>query len=316
MSTAYTIVGDPHARNENLDQIEELFMLIEKLGNDTIILGDLLHNKEVVSGKCLNTYIRCMKASNLKFHVLVGNHDYFSTECTDHSLQSLKELPNVTVVDKPCIVENMLLLPYYHDLNLFRVVAHYAQDQDVDTLIMHQGVNKCDYGNGFIAENEIELEELAHFKRVISGHFHKYQERGNLIYIGTPFSQSFGESNQIKYVGAFTNQANHFEVIPTDFPKHMTYEVDCDEQQMLLFTPNDKDYNRVILKGSRHNINKFNRVFYPTVRFIEQPTLEIAASPVKESDAPETQFKNWAKEIKKLDQQTIDLGLKIIKDIQ
>lgn len=312
----YLVVGDPHAKPDNLDKIEELFLLIEKSGKDAIILGDLLHNKEVVSGKCLNTYIRYMKGSDRKFIVLVGNHDFFSTDCTDHSLQPLKELPNVTVIDRPAIIENMLLLPYYHDLSKFRAVIEDSKNQDVDTLIMHQGINKSDYGNGFIAQNEVDLEELAHFKRIISGHFHLYQERENLIYLGTPFTHSFGESNQIKYIAEFNNETNVFNVIPTEFPKHMTYELDANQFSLLPFTPDTKNYNRVILKGSRDNIDKFERELYPTIRFLEQPTLETAAQLVQETDTPVMIFHKWSKDIKNLDQETIDLGLKIIKDVE
>jgi hypothetical protein len=310
----FTILGDPHAKPDNLEKINQLIDIAEFKGNPTIILGDLLDTKEIVRGSCLNTYYRRFKASKLRYYILVGNHDMFHEGAKEHSLEPLKGLPNVTIIDAPYKMGNMLLLPYYANHEEFKKVVRNTLDCSV--LIMHQGINGSDYGNGYIAENEIDFEELAHFKRVIGGHFHRYQERGNLLYLGTPFSHSFGESNQTKYIAEYKPIEDEITIIPTSFPQHMTYTVDCTTTSLLPFQVNEKNYNRVILEGDAVSIEKFEIDHYPGVRFLKKPKMEVVEHTLEESEAPETIFTKWARDIKKLDQQTINIGLQILKDIK
>lgn len=67
-----TVVGDPHAKPNNLDKITQLFDHIEELGNTCIILGDLLDTKELVRGRCLNHYFHRFEKSSLNFIVLTS----------------------------------------------------------------------------------------------------------------------------------------------------------------------------------------------------------------------------------------------------
>lgn len=316
MSFDLTFIGDPHAKNDNLDNVSKVYDLAESLGNTVITLGDLLDTKSIVQSKCLNFYIKKLSESKLQHYILVGNHDYHNNECLEHSLEPLKRLSNVVVVDKPTVIGNMLLAPYYNDLEKFRKEILNHPNKESTIVIIHQGVTGFDYGNGFMAENEINLEELQGFKRVISGHFHKCQLKGNLVYPGTPFSHSFGESNQSKCIAQLDSDTGHLNLINTNLPQHKTLILNCDNVDELstiyTFTPND--FHRVILTGKEQNIHKFQKKLYPTVKFIEQPTVEESGNAIKESDSPEEIFLKWARDIKKLDDKTISIGLGIIKE--
>ena len=122
MNKLKTIVGDPHAKPGNEAEMLQLFAMVEELGLPTIWVGDLLDTKEVIRSKCLNLYYRYFKESKLPHTILVGNHDWHNLECKEHSLETLKELPNETIVDTPMWKDGMILIPYIHNPEMVRQV--------------------------------------------------------------------------------------------------------------------------------------------------------------------------------------------------
>lgn len=327
-----TVVGDPHCENKNLDKIEKLFEIVEALGNTTVWLGDMLHNKEVIRGKSLNTLYERFKKSQLQHIILVGNHDWFNLECKEHSLEVLKSLKNVTVVDKPTVIEAMLFLPYMEDLSEFRRLMKNPGKQGATKLIafIHQGVVGFDYGNGFVADGnghgEVEGEALKNWELIISGHFHKYAKEGNLTFLGTPFTHSFGESGQEKYIGILDLEEKKLELLEPSFPRHITLEIDLEVgkdsnkalTKKIKKNSVDGDYLRVILKGNAQAIASLDKSKFEGVKFLEKTTeeLEQFESVISEEDSNMQKFYKWATEIRKLDEETIKLGLEILGDSQ
>lgn len=324
-----TVVGDPHVKLNNLDKIEKLFEIVEDLGNTTVWLGDMLDTKEVIRGKCLNLLYRRFSESKLNHIVLVGNHDWFNLECEEHSLEVLKSLPNVEVVDEPKVIDKMFFVPYMNNTDVFKTIMKRPM-KGVNVAFIHQGVVGFDYGNGFVADGnghgEVESEALAGWKRVISGHFHKYAEAGNLTFIGTPFTHSFGESGK-KHIALYDPKKDQFEFLETPFPKHFTITIsfknDPKPQKILEEMVEDfkkeyktNEYLRVNLVGPTVILNQIDKSKFPLVKFIEKPTDTEASqnSVISEEDSNIQKFYKWATEIKGLDEDTITLGLEILGD--
>jgi len=313
----YTVVGDPHCKPGNLEQVKELFELVEDEGNPVIWLGDMLDTKEIIRGKCLNLLYDCLKKSKLPHIIIVGNHDFFNLECEDYSLRVLELLDNLTIVDKLTFLEEgVIAVPYMPD-DQFRSIIASSKSR---ILICHQGVTGFDYGTGHIAEDEIDFKSLKKFKLVLAGHFHKYQKEGNLTYLGTPFSHSFGETDQKKYIGFLDTEKGILTKQETPFKRHVTEEIDCDSEE-------DRDVNfkesfinnnfvRIILKGKKENIEKFDKSVLPTVRFIEKANTigRMSKNVVSEEDPNEVKFVKWAKTVKKLETETVTLGVKFLED--
>ena len=317
----YTIIGDPHITHKSLDRAGTLFDIIEDLGNPTILLGDVLDTKEIIRGKCLNYVYERLRDSKLEYIILVGNHDWFNLECKEHSLEVLKSLPNVTVVDKPQVIDGMLFVPYINDLEEFRAVHGNPEFSEAEVMFMHQGVTGFDYGNGYIADGsghgELPEEAMTGFQRVISGHFHKYAEEGNLTFLGTPFSHSFGESNQIKYIGLYDKDSDNLELLETPFPRHLTVTLDMDSHETQILPDIENNFVRFILTGSEEKIKGFDKSRFPGVKFIEKPTVnDEDSSLLDETDSNEKIFQTWANDIKELDEDTIKLGLEILGEVK
>lgn len=313
----FTIIGDPHITHKSLDRAAALFELVEAVGLPTIWMGDFLDTKEVIRGKCLNALIDYLAASKLQHIVLIGNHDWFNLECQAHSLEALKLLPNVKIVDSPEVIHDMLFLPYIHErTKLEETLTRFRGLTPV--LFAHLEVTHFDFGNGHICTTGLPVEALKGFKRVISGHFHKYQEAGNLTYIGTPFSHSFGETNQTKYLGMYDTETNELKLAETPFPKHLTLEVDCDRDSTLApgLSFSAEDFHRIILTGTQANIDKFQRECYSELnaKWISRPSDDVVNNvTIDETVSNESQFSKWATEIRHMDEETLQLGLQILE---
>lgn len=321
VSKNYSIIGDQHITHKSINRAVGLFDLVEAIGLPGIWLGDLLDNKEIIKGKCLNLCIAYFKRSKLHHYVIVGNHDYFNLDCKEHSLEALKLLPNVTVVDKITMISpTIVAIPYFHDRDKLLKVISAIQDPS-RTLIAHLEVDQFDFGNGHICTNGLPLKALAGFKRVISGHFHKYQESENLTFLGTPFSHSQGEANQTKYIGMYNGETNELKIAPTPFPRHVSIEINVDaedngEVDQILDELDESNFNRIILVGTQANIDLFSQSIFErfNVKFISRPTDFIDNdATISDLVSNERQFEIWAQKYKKMDDETIKLGLAIME---
>lgn len=317
-----TVVGDPHITHKSLDRGAGLFYLAEETGQTCVWLGDMLDTKEVIRGKCLNFLYDQFSASSLNHIVLVGNHDWFNLECKDHALRVLQDLKNVQVIDTPTLMGKTLFIPYMHDLDKVRAVLDQYRDPNV-TVVGHFDVSEFDYGNGHFCTNGLTLEDFRGYKRVISGHFHKYQNRGILTYLGTPFSHSFGETNQTKYIATYDTDTDELALQETPFPKHLTIELNCDEESTFTIAidqlPDEMrltDFHRIILTGTQAHIDQFPRTPFEkhNVKWITRPSDHAENNvTIDETVSNESQFTKWAKDVRKMDEETLKLGLEILE---
>jgi hypothetical protein len=310
----YTIIGDPHAKPSNLDKIEKLFSIVEDLANPTIWLGDFLDTKEVIRGTCLNLIYSKLKQSKVFHYILIGNHDYFNLECKDHTLEVLKELPNVKIVDQVTYVSDLgYMIPYVHDQGKLKEMLRLIDGGEV--LFAHLDITGFDYGNGHICDSGITLSDLKKFKLVVSGHFHKRQFIKNVEYLGTPFSHSFGESNQEKCIATYQPNTGDFTHIKTNFPEHKTIQLNCDNNPKLPGISSN-DIIRIILTGNKENIIKFKETtdLKFAAQVLERPSnYNSNQIVVNEELDNETKFSQWASDIQKWDTETIKLGLEILQ---
>ena len=309
----YLVIGDIHANEGNKHKVEKLLNFIEGYGLPTIFLGDQLDKRGYVEISCLNLFYNFFKQSLLKHLILVGNHDFSTADCLEHSMHPLRYLESVTVVDKPLRRGKVLLMPFQRNLDDFRRITN--DFRGAEFLMFHNGVNGFDYGSGLVADRELPIEDLKQFKHAIGGHFHKYQKRENLTYLGSPFSHTFGESNQNKYLGIFDDETGEMELIKTDFPKHVTTTLDLSKGDRLQV--DEYDYNRIILRGTREQIAAFDKTKYPEFKFIEECILDMDILALKETETPESLFQKWFTDIKKeTNPDILQLGLKLLKDVK
>jgi DNA repair exonuclease SbcCD nuclease subunit len=121
--------------------------------------------------------------------VVAGNHDYYDKGCEESGLEVLKGLEGVHVVDMDVCSErvrgrDVVYVPWGW------CVREYKEKLEGDVVFGHFELREAVMweGSGQVSLDDFELVGI-----VISGHIHKRQVVGNVIYPGVPFQRSFGD---------------------------------------------------------------------------------------------------------------------------
>ena len=180
--------------------------LTSKNIKDVLILGDIFNCREEIGVKTLSIakdFFKLFKEFNII--LLVGNHDCFMKNSSEINSTSIFEgWNNITVIDKPVYY----IPPAKHQYG--RSLAFYPWGSDLNALsdkcgiiFGHFEINTFKQGISKLCENGIDSSILLDKAPLImSGHFHIRDERtypnGNIIYVGSPYSQTWNDLNEKK----------------------------------------------------------------------------------------------------------------------
>lgn len=110
----------------------------------------------------------------------------------NHAMMAYADMPNVTVVDYPILVDRVLLCPYFPEGDRLRTAV--IGNPLCKTVVCHQTIVGSRYENGFIAQDGVSLERLED-KFFISGHIHTPQRYDNVVYVGAPRWRNFFDAD-------------------------------------------------------------------------------------------------------------------------
>lgn len=224
-------IGDPHLRMNNFDQsvrflrwVEEQ---VEKLKPDVVCnLGDTFHNHAVLRSELLKEFkdhVNNCTSTGIQYWYVLGNHDQYKPKDNKyHALQVFSNLQNFRVFDK---VENLT------DLGI-TVVPYVQEFKDFPTntcpvLITHNTFIGADYG--FKREDCGIDADKVNADIIISGHIHKRQSFGKVVYPGTPFSHNATDVDQVKGLLLFDASTYEQVFIESPFPKWRSIEFEVDQ---------------------------------------------------------------------------------------
>ncbi len=206
MST-YLLIGDPHFRTNNVDEVRILIKEIKTFLETNqvsfiVIMGDVLHNHEQIHTFALNLALEFFELCTQFAHtyVLVGNHDMTSNTVfltPDHWLNPFKKWPNLSIIDKPIYIgepdDQVIAMPYVPNGRMIEALNLSCPEWPSARLILaHQQLNGAKMGS--IIEDQCE-EWLDEFPMCISGHIHDKQwVKANLFYVGSAMQHAYGES--------------------------------------------------------------------------------------------------------------------------
>jgi len=165
-------------------------------GADTcIFLGDWHHNRNSINLITLDTSLRCLEklgAAFDQFFWFPGNHDLFYKDKRDiHSSAFGRHIPGVTVVDGITTLDDVTLVPWLVGdewKSIGQVKSKYMFGHfELPSFMMNAMVQMPDHG-------ELQVEHFKHQNYVFSGHFHKRQTKGKIVYIGNAFPHNYADT--------------------------------------------------------------------------------------------------------------------------
>jgi len=255
----WLIIGDPHLKISKFDLSLQFLKwvgdVIEEHQPDMVInLGDTFDTHSVVRSEILAEFKKHVARATkvCPYLYVLGNHDFFKpTDSKYHALETFKGMHNLIVVDKPLTLKDLdvTFVPYIPDHTKFPTIS-------TDICVAHQTFVGADYGYKR-TDVGVDADKIS-ATIIISGHIHKRQSFGNVIYPGTPFAQGIDDINQSKGVMLFDTETYEYSFIESPLPKWrgMRLEVSQDMgikevHQQIADNTNVVDHWAVELSGPR-----------------------------------------------------------------
>ena len=178
-------------------------------------MGDFFDNRQLIDINVLNVGINIVLELSeiLPIYFLTGNHDIYKKYNTDvNSIAAFKYIPNITIYEKPVIISNgksnILILPWIGNKETEEA---YVKANKPEYVFAHTEISGFKYDNGRdIKESSTNFKKIKSIKRIFSGHIHKRQESGNIIYLGSPYHTKRSDIGNDKGVYYFEPNENTF----------------------------------------------------------------------------------------------------------
>lgn len=161
-----------------------------------LFLGDWSHNRSNVNVITLNYSLQALRLLSASFDnviMLLGNHDlYFRDKLDIHSIPYAAEFSNIHLISKPTFVNDFAFVPWLVG-DEYKKVSHIRNPYlfchaEIAKFKMNAMVELPDHGG-------LNADHFKNQQMVFSGHFHKRQRKGNILYMGNCFPHNFADAH-------------------------------------------------------------------------------------------------------------------------
>lgn len=225
------IIGDMHfgRKNNSRERHSDTLFFIDKFltpiiqkitaqASDVklVFTGDMFDSKQVIETFISNDcYFALEELSHLlPIDFFVGNHDLLSRtdDMVYNSTKTLKYMNNINLYEEFTVVGDVAYMPFYK--NKLDEIA-FIESCEAPYLYSHTEYSGFYYEGKMIEESpkSINPDLVKKFKRVINGHIHGRQEKGNLLIVGTPYQLKYGEYKNIPHIHIFDRTKNKIQAV-------------------------------------------------------------------------------------------------------
>ena len=182
---------------------DELFFPYIKENNiNTLIhLGDVVDRRKFINHNTAhnfkNVFWKKLDELNLDTHIIIGNHDtYYKNTNEVNALQNLEISKNTKVYTEATELEfdglNILFIPWICDDNETRSVETIKHSTS-PIAMGHLEIKGFEMHNGHFNDHGQEKAMFKRFEKVLSGHFHKKSDDGQIYYLGTQYEMTWSD---------------------------------------------------------------------------------------------------------------------------
>ena len=227
------LINDTHwgARNDSpafIDYFnrfydEIFFPYLQQNNINTIIhLGDVVDRRKFINHNTahnfkLNFWDK-IDLLNIDTHVIIGNHDtYYKNTNEINALQNLNISFN-TKVYTSCETVNfdgldILFIPWICDANM-EDSLHNIDKSTAQIVMGHLEIKGFEMHKGHLNEQGLDKNLFKRFEKVISGHFHKKSDDGQVYYLGCPYQIMWSDYNCPKGFHIFDTATREITRVP------------------------------------------------------------------------------------------------------
>lgn len=251
------VIGDTHCRTKYLSEYAVnsasiLSKALELKPDCIVMLGDDLHNHSTTHSSQLTAVTDFIIGLSKIAPVfkLIGNHEMVSPNSfmlEDHHFNSMKHIDNITIIDKPIVIDGIFLSPYVPK-GKFKSVLEGVDLSSVNVCFAHQEFRGVKVGNQESTSDDVWKSGRP---LMISGHIHDKQAIStNLVYIGSPAQFTFADADD-KTIALVDN--GFVEYIDVDYVHYKTFVIESKET----VDYSNKDRNRIIVSGTLSELKTF-----------------------------------------------------------
>jgi exonuclease SbcD len=220
--------------------------------------GDIFDSRKGQPQEVLKVFwetLELLRKAKLKMFGIVGNHDKTNYSSVDSFLIPFQNHPSFKMVDEYEVFHEdgiTIHMVAYFENEVYKKVLRKVKinDKYKNFLFTHIGVNGITMNSGHTLNDGIRVAAFNKFDLVLIGHYHNRQEKGNIVYTGSGYPQTFGEDNE---KGAWIiNDDGTIEFLELKYPKYKTLNVDAiDDDNIEDFTNYSSDGNKYRIITSR-----------------------------------------------------------------
>lgn len=252
---------------------------------DLIILGDTFDNRKQINistlESCKRYFFDQLLKNDIKVNMIVGNHDSFfkNTIKTNSPRELLSEsYSNITIVDDPFELGNILMLPWICDDNEEESFS-LLKSTKCNIVMGHFEIAGFSMYKGQINEHGLSRTIFDRFDKVFSGHYHHRSTIGNITYLGNPFELTWSDYDDPRGFHVFDTETLELEFIKNPYTMFEKIQYDEDSLDMELSKYKDK-YIKLYIRN-RKDYNKFDHYIKTLmehspidVKIIDEPLLD------------------------------------------
>ena len=262
--------------------------------NTLIHLGDVVDRRKFINHNTAHNFKKKfwdrLEQEIIETHIIIGNHDtYYKNTNEVNALQNLEINKGAKIYTKTTEVDfdglPILFIPWICDDNLTDSVEKINNTQA--TIAMgHLEVKGFEMHNGHFNDHGQDKAMFKRFEKVMSGHFHKKSDDGQIYYLGTQYEMTWSDYGCPKGFHVFDTETRELTRVSntnTIFKKIVYNDKETDYDNFDL-----SDYDRCFIKvyiSNRTDVEMYERLmdkFYNSINVhavdvIEEPT-DIGAS--------------------------------------
>lgn len=231
---SFVICGDIHIGSRGASIVlaehqikffeDVLFPYMKKHGINTILqLGDLFDTRKYTNHGILHMWksrvFDYMQANSIEMITLIGNHDTFSRNSLEVNSTELflSSYGNLTIISEPQELDiegiSFLLVPWICIENQSKVNELLESTSSI-FCAGHFEFDGFNMQRGVPAHGGTDLTPYSEFDMIFSGHYHTKSEKGNVLYVGTPYEQNWADYDDQKGFHVFdtsTHKVNYIK---------------------------------------------------------------------------------------------------------
>ena len=247
-------------RNYQIDFFEnQFFPYIKEHNIKTLIhLGDVVDRRKFINHQTASVFRKKffdkLWQEKIDTHIIIGNHDTYykntnEVNAVENLYTSFDGQNEPWIYTGPKVVNfdgtDILFVPWICEDN-YQQSIDAIKTAKADLCFGHLEIKGIEMQNGVINEHGLEKKDFARFDRVISGHFHKHTDDGQIYYLGAQYEMTWSDYKDPKGFHIFDTETREIERIINPRTIH----------KKLIYNDKEKNYDNFDLQSFNNHFIK------------------------------------------------------------